>query len=88
MIKYLAIKYGQKDAERRQIAGHNIDVPSGTWQWLRLTIKEDALVVSFNGEEVIDTEDTTFPNSGKVGLWTKADSLTHFAELEIEPAAE
>jgi hypothetical protein len=80
--------YKVTNGVRRQIAGHNIDVPSGTWQWLRLTIKENALLVSFNGEEVIDTEDTTFPNSGKVGLWTKADSLTHFAELEIEPAAE
>jgi hypothetical protein len=26
----------------------------------------------------------TFPNAGRIGLWTKADSLTHFDALEAE----
>jgi hypothetical protein len=28
-------------------------------------------------------DDSTFPGSGKVGLWTKADSITHFNDLTI-----
>jgi hypothetical protein len=27
--------------------------------------------------------DPTFAKAGKVGLWTKADSLTHFDELIV-----
>ena len=80
--------YKVTNGVRRQIAGRNIDVPSGAWQNLSLAILGNALVVTFNGERVIETQDTTFPNSGKVGLWTKADSLTYFAELQIEPAAD
>jgi hypothetical protein len=71
---------------RRQIAAHNIDVPSGVWHSLRLEIDGDTLTVAFNGERVIETRDATFPLAGKVGLWTKADSLTHFADLEIDPS--
>jgi hypothetical protein len=71
---------------RRQIAGRNIDVPSGAWHSLRLEIDGDTLTVAFDGERLIETQDATFPHTGKVGLWTKADSLTHFADLEIDPS--
>jgi hypothetical protein len=78
--------YKVTDGVRRQIAGHNIDVPSGVWQSLHLEVTGDILAVGFNGERVIETRDTTFAQAGKVGLWTKADSLTHFADLEIDPS--
>jgi hypothetical protein len=29
-------------------------------------------------------EDDTFTDAGKVGLWTKADSVTSFDDLKIE----
>jgi hypothetical protein len=28
--------------------------------------------------------DDTFPDAGKVGVWTKADSVTHFDDLRAE----
>ena len=28
--------------------------------------------------------DTTFPSAGRVALWTKADSITHFDDLRIQ----
>jgi hypothetical protein len=68
---------------RRQIAGHNIDVPSEVWQSLCLEIVGDRLSVMFNDERVIEASDPTLTQGGKIGLWTKADSLTHFADLEI-----
>jgi hypothetical protein len=33
---------------------------------------------------VIEKEDRTFTNAGKVGFWTKADSVSAFANLKIE----
>jgi hypothetical protein len=39
--------------------------------------------VSFDGKRVIQTRDSTFGGPGKVGLWTKADSLTYFSNLKI-----
>jgi len=78
--------YKVTDGVRRQIAGRNIEVPSGACQSLRLEVAGDTLTVVFNGERVIATRDTTFPQAGRVGLWTKADSLTHFTDLEIDPS--
>jgi hypothetical protein len=34
--------------------------------------------ISLNGKLVLTTTDTTFSGPGKVGLWTRADSVTHF----------
>jgi hypothetical protein len=34
----------------------------------------------------LDTRDSTFSDAGKVGLWTKADSVTAFDGLTVAPA--
>jgi Domain of Unknown Function (DUF1080) len=78
--------YKVTDGVRRQIAGRNIDVPSGVWQSLRLEVVGDTLTVALNGERVIETQDLAITGAGKVGLWTKADSLTHFTDLVISPS--
>ena len=70
---------------RRQIAGNNLKVAPAVWHTLSLRIEGDAIEVSFNGASLIQIRDQTFSGSGKVGIWTKADSLTHFAEIDIEP---
>jgi hypothetical protein len=72
---------------RRQIAGRNIKVAGGVWHVLSLQVIGDLLRVSFDGQQIIETHDTTFAGAGKVGLWTKADSVMYFADLEIRPMA-
>jgi hypothetical protein len=69
--------------ERRQIAGQNLKVTAGAWHTLFLKVEGDLLEVSFDGKRVIQTRDSTFGGPGKVGLWTKADSLTYFSNLKI-----
>src|ERR1700730_6230445 len=71
--------YKVVDGVRRQIAGHNIEVTSGVWHSLSLRIVGDKLAASFDGAPVLSVRDQTFTEPGKTGLWTKADSLTHFA---------
>jgi hypothetical protein len=43
-------------------------------------------VVHWNGQKVIDARDASFADAGKVGLWTKADSVTAFDDLTVGPA--
>jgi hypothetical protein len=38
----------------------------------------------YNGEKKIEASADTFRDTGKVGLWTKADSVTSFDDLKIE----
>jgi len=39
--------------------------------------------VYFNANKLYEVEDTTFPDAGKVGLWTKADSYILFDDLTM-----
>ena len=39
--------------------------------------------VYLNDEHLFDVEDETFPERGRVGLWTKADSVTSFDDFTI-----
>jgi len=67
--------------KRRQFAGVGAEVPRGTWQELGLRVEGDRLTVSLDGKELFGATDRTFAKPGRVGLWTKADSLTHFDDL-------
>jgi hypothetical protein len=59
------------------------DVRKGVWNILRIAFKETQFTVFFNGEQMFKTEDGTFTKAGKVGLWTKADSVTYFDDFSI-----
>jgi hypothetical protein len=56
-------------------------VPSDTWHSLRIDFKGARFRVSFNGKQLFEVEDSTFTDAGKVGLWTKADSVTLFDQI-------
>jgi len=75
--------YKVVEGQRQQLAGADVQVPPGRWHELRLRIKGQHIEVFLNGSKLFTATDSTFPNSGKVGLWTKADSLTHFDELLV-----
>jgi hypothetical protein len=58
-------------------------VPMGRWNVLRVLFRDSLFTVFLNGERLFETEDRTFNQPGKTGLWTKADSLTYFDEFTI-----
>lgn len=39
--------------------------------------------VYHNGTKLYDVEDSTFMQAGRVGVWTKADSVTYFDDLTV-----
>jgi hypothetical protein len=61
-------------------------VDAGQWHTLRFEAKKAHLSISFDGRIMIEIDDDTFSNPGKVGLWTKADSVSAFTDFRIEPA--
>jgi hypothetical protein len=58
--------------------GVTVPVPADAWHSLRIDFKASRFSVSFNGKPLFEVEDSTFTDAGKVGLWTKADSVTLF----------
>jgi hypothetical protein len=61
--------------------GVAVPVPANTWHSLRIDFKAARFSASFNGKQLFEVEDSTFTDAGMVGLWTKADSVTLFAQV-------
>ena len=59
----------------------NMKVPSNQWHTLRVEFQNNHFTVMFNGQKALDWDDETFKDAGKVGVWTKADSVTVFDDF-------
>lgn len=77
--------YRMVNGNRLQFANANVKVTSGTWHTLRAVAKGDHIVCYFDGKALIDATDKTY-STGKVGLWTKADSVIAFDDLVAKDA--
>ena len=56
-------------------------VASGHWHTLRVDFTGNRFKLTFDGKHSLDVEDKTFNDAGKVGVWTKADSVTLFDDF-------
>jgi hypothetical protein len=56
-------------------------VAPGQWHTLRVDFIGDRFSVAFDGKEVIAATDNKIKDAGRVGLWTKADSVTLFDDF-------
>jgi hypothetical protein len=73
------------DRGRHQITGARAKAPAlGQWHKLRITAEGDHIKGWLNDQLLIDHRDSRFA-SGRVGLWTKADSITAFDDLVVSP---
>lgn len=78
--------YHVKDGRRQQIASATGTVAAGAWHDYRVEVRGDHIEVFWDGAKLLDHRDSTFPGAGKVGVWTKADSVTYFDDLTVSPA--
>jgi hypothetical protein len=76
--------YRVVDGRRTQFAGVDVRVPRERWQTLGLRVAGERFEVSLDGRTLFSATDRTFAEAGRVGMWTKADSLTHFDAFEAE----
>jgi hypothetical protein len=65
--------------------GLKAPVPPNQWHTLRVEFAGTRFKVIYNGKLLFEVDDATFPNSGMVGLWTKADSVTVFDRFSFGP---
>ena len=59
----------------------NMKVASNQWHTLRVDFQDNRFTVTLDGKKAIDWDDNTFKDAGKVGVWTKADSVTLFDDF-------
>jgi len=61
----------------------NTPVKSGEWHTLRVDFAANQFTVTFDGKTVIEATDESLADAGKVGVWTKADSVTLFDDFSF-----
>jgi hypothetical protein len=69
---------------RRAFQNQGVKVAKNTWHTLKLEATGDHFVVWYDGNKVLDAKDETFKEAGRVGLWTKADSVIEFDDFIVE----
>ncbi|OLB98432.1 MAG: hypothetical protein AUH30_07835 [Candidatus Rokubacteria bacterium 13_1_40CM_68_15] len=71
------------NGKRSTIASARVEEPKlGSWHTIRVVATGPRVQAYLDNTPLLDHQDKTF-TEGWVGLWTKADSVTEFADLEI-----
>ena len=80
--------YYTKNGSRKTIEYKSAPVAPNVWHTLRVNFKGTAIQVALDGKVYIDVQDSHIAGSGKLGVWTKADSVTLFDDFSFTAAAQ
>jgi hypothetical protein len=75
--------YHVVNGRRQAFLNRSVKVASNVWHSLKVEARGDHFVVTYDGKAVLDAKDSTFKDAGKVGVWTKADSVIAFDDFSI-----
>ena len=76
--------YHTVKGRRRAFLNQSVKVAKNTWHTMKLEVTGDHFIVWYDGNKVLDAKDASFKEAGRVGLWTKADSVIEFDDLVVE----
>ncbi len=62
----------------------NVPLELGTWHEIKVVTKGRSVMGYLDGELLVESEWET-PIDGKVGLWSKTDSMSEFADFTVTP---
>lgn len=73
--------YHTVNGRRTEKKRMDVKVTSNEWHTLRVDFNGSHFTVTFDGKKALEWDDETFKDAGKVGVWTKADSVTVFDDF-------
>ena len=76
--------YHVVNGRRVQFAGANFKVTPQTWHQIKVEARGDEFQCSYDGQLRFTAKDNTFKDAGRIGLWTKADSVIYFDDLTVK----
>jgi Domain of Unknown Function (DUF1080) len=76
--------YIYRNGSRSDLKGGSAHVATGAWQELRVEVHGNRFRGVLNGQQVVEAVDDTY-KTGRIGLWTKSDSVTCFDEVQAGP---
>src|SRR3989442_15122685 len=73
--------YDTVSGRRTERKRTNTKVATNQWHTLRVDFQGNHYTVTYDGKKAIEWDDMKFTDAGKVGVWTKADSVTLFDDF-------
>ena len=77
--------YRMDKGKRSQLGSKDAPIALGKWHSLRVIAVNDKYEVSLDGKELFTATDRSLVTSGALGVWSQADSLTHYGSLLVSP---
>lgn len=75
--------YHTVKGSRRSFKNVNMKVSDNQWHTLRVDFMGNRFKVTLDGKVALEATDDMFKESGAVGVWTKADSVTLFDDFSF-----
>lgn len=78
-LRFFKVVGGQRSAP----IGPEMVIPAGQWHELSVQCKGNQINVFFNGRQAIPTMTDNSFSAGRIGFWTKSDSVSHFTDAHV-----
>ncbi len=79
------VLWRMKQGKRSSVAWvRNVKTPTRQWHSLKVTVKGNLVKGYVNGKQYL-AHRLPAPVTGKIGLWTKADSVIYFDDYRVNP---
>jgi hypothetical protein len=75
--------YKVVNGKRGTIIGPSVPIPSGVWHELTVECKGNQIRCLLNGQEAVPALFDSSFSRGKIGFWTKSDSVSYFTDTRI-----
>lgn len=77
--------YRMEKGKRSQLAAKEAPLEAGKWHSLRVIAANERFEVALDGKTLFDVTDRSLPQSGPLGVWSQADSVTRYGSLLVSP---
>jgi hypothetical protein len=77
--------YRMDNGKRSQLASKEAPIEAGKWHSLRVIAANERFEVALDGKTLFDVTDRSLPQSGPLGVWSQADSVTRYGSLLVSP---
>jgi len=78
-FRFLKVVAGQRSAP----IGPELEIPAGVWHELSVEAKGNTLKFLLDGKQLIPTATDNSFTSGRIGFWTKSDSVSYFTDAHV-----
>lgn len=76
--------YYVKDGRRVQLDTADVNVAADAWHTIRIEQQGSHITCYLDGAKLLEADDSTLPEAGGVGLWTKADAASLFDDFVVQ----